>query len=323
MLTVIGSINGSAVIDVNGAIGLINVPTAGADIGSGGNPADISCGVELRDIYVADDVYCNITVGSGAGPVGRIEVDGSVGPQGTWNFDEFDDISASTSGLYVAGNHWSPTTIEGDLDEPIQIDGSLLGVLLIEGGATASITIGQSIGLESGTVGSLTIGASLTTTPVTSDITIGSNSGGSSFGITSNGLLKITAPYAGDLAIERGNVAGTAANRGLRFESDLTGSATLVGTTGGNLVGQISVNGMLASTALIDIAGDMNSGSQLQVMDDFEGRVRVRGDMSGYLLCDVPVESTGVIEIGDTLSTTSGNNGLIRIKGARPTGVCV
>ena len=81
--------------------------------------------------------------------------------------------------------------------------------------------------------------------------------------------------------------------------------------------------GVDPSTALIDIAGDMNSGSQLQVMDDFEGRVRVRGDMSGYLLCDVPVESTGVIEIGDTLSTTSGNNGLIRIKGARPTGVCV
>jgi hypothetical protein len=158
--------------------------------------------------------------------------------------------------------------------------------------------------------GSLIIGASATSTPITSDISIGTDESIDNHGIDPSGLVRFHGPYAGDLTLVRGDVLGTGANFGIQFEDDLTGTVVLNDSGASDLVGTIDVAGEIGPGALIDIHGNMGTSSLVSIGEDLDGHVRVRGRCRGDVIVTDQITATGVVEVGDDLST----EGLIHAK---------
>jgi hypothetical protein len=293
-LWVDGSIAGGVVISVPaGRIEVINVPTAGADIGASGNLATISCRDQLRRLVVADDVWANITVlnGSTYGPVDRLQIGGS-SEAGTMHFDDFDplDGTSDNEGLFVTGSLSGSVTIEGSVDEPIDINGDAAGAITIggsvlatfdiDGTPTGPITIGGSLGQASPElIANFHLGTASVATPITADISFG--------GSIVRGDVRVHQPYDGEFTI--------------------TGSVQTTGVAPSNQ--RFSFDSDFGDDAILDIGGDLSMPSQLQVLGQTEGRINIRGNSAGLVRFHDDFLAGASLHIGVSLIARSGDNG--------------
>lgn len=217
------------------------------------------------------------------GILGRLELGGD--QIGALRYEESNDITEGDPGVYIAGDFDGTLTVFGDLDEPIAVGDDLLGNLTLQDGASASISIGGSLGDGTPDKASLIIGQSYSSTPITSDIFVGDG--------LLTGYILMRAPYAGTFTVNGNLDLELGSPNGVEFYAGLTGTFRLIDYTDevdfAHMEGTITVGntngghvGAFSSTGKIEIQENMRDGSNILFLEECQGLVNIgQGTVTG------------------------------------------